>query len=162
MKPKITIRLCKKSDLSKIMRLTKNWTCEFKGGPARGENWFTTKHAAKILRENPKTCWVLEIEGKIAGFRFVDNDSDGRAWGWTIFIAKPFRQAGYGTLLFKETLKALKKLGFRKLYAECDFDNRRVIAWHKKMGYARIGTFPDWFGPDAHAAVFAMDLKQHK
>jgi len=156
---KAKIRLCKLSDLPRVHRLIDSWVSEFKGGPAKGENWFSRKNIRSLVKENPKTCWVLEIGGKIEGFRFAEKTYDGRVWAWTLFMSKDFRDKGYGTKFFKETAKRLRKLGFRKMYAECDYDNRRAIAWHKKVGYKRIATFPDWFGQGAHAVIFAYDLK---
>lgn len=50
------IRLCKKEDLSQIMKLGKDVFC--------GENWYKKDVLGSVLRSNPKMCWVLEIGGK--------------------------------------------------------------------------------------------------
>lgn len=149
------IRYARKSDLPAIYCMVDEWREELKTSKA---DWFDHKNFRRMVEQSPKTCWVAEVDGKLVGFRFVWDDTDGRAWGWTIYIEKPWRGQGLGTELFMRTAKLLKKQGFRKMYAETYLTDRLAIKWHRKVGYKRIGTFPDWYGPDEHAAVFCYDL----
>ncbi|MFZ3077525.1 MAG: GNAT family N-acetyltransferase [Candidatus Aenigmatarchaeota archaeon] len=147
---RMKIRLCKKEDLQQIMKLGKDVFC--------GESWYRKNVFDSILKENPKTCWVLEVDGKIEGVRFGLADLGGRAWGWILVIDKEMRRKGFGTKLFLYTAKKLKRMGYRKLYADCSTKNQPSIKWHLKMGYNMSGVFRDWYAKGADAIIFDYDL----
>lgn len=145
------IRLCKKEDLPQIMKLGKD--------VFKREKWYRKNILEHVIRENAKTCWVLEIGGRIEGVRFVYDDSDGRAWGWLLILDPKFRRKGLGLKLFLYTAKKLKQMGFRKIYCECGAKNLASINWHFKTGYNLVGVFRDWYGKGLDAVVFDYDLK---
>lgn len=145
------IRLCKKEDLPQIMKLGKDVFC--------GDVWYTKSVLESVFRDNPNLCWILEIDGKVEGVRFVFDDSDGRGWGWLLILDPKFRRKGLGSKLFLYTAKELKKKGFRKIYADCSVKNHISINWHFKVGYRIAGVFRDWHGKGADAIVFDYDLK---
>lgn len=146
----MNIRLCKKEDIPHIMKLGKDVFCK--------ENWYKKSVLESVFRKNPKTCWVLEIGRKIEGVRFVFDDSGGRAWGWLIILDPKFRRMGLGSKLFFYTAKKLKKMGFRKVYADCSVKNHVSVNWHFKVGYRIAGVFRDWYGKGADAVIFDYDL----
>lgn len=90
--------------------------------------------------------------------RFVFDDSGGRAWGWLIILDPKLRRNGLGSELFFYTAKKLKRMGFRKMYADCSVKNRVSINWHFKVGYRIAGVFRDWYGKGSDAVVFDYDL----
>lgn len=144
------IRLCKKEDLAQIMKLGKDVFC--------GESWYRKNVLSSVLCSNPEMCWVIEIGGKIEGVRFVFDDSGDRAWGWLIILDPKLRRKGLGSKLFFYTAKKLKKMGFRKVYADCSVKNHVSINWHFKVGYRMSGVFRDWYEKGADAVVFDYDL----
>jgi GNAT superfamily N-acetyltransferase len=144
------VRLCRESDVSFIMKLGKD--------VFRKERWYTRRFIERIVRDNPLTCWVIEHAGKIKGVRLVDDDSDGRAWGWLLVMDKGLRHRGVGSWFFRDTVKKLRRMGFRKLYAECSAKDKDAIDWHLKVGYRMQGVLHDWFGRGHDAIIFDFEL----
>jgi N-acetylglutamate synthase-like GNAT family acetyltransferase len=108
------LRVCQKKDLKKIMKLIKEWKSDigFIG------YWNKEKNVKEVLKRSPKTCWVVEINKEIVGFRLLIDDIQKRAWARLTVVSKKNRRKGIGSFLIKETDKKLEKMGFRKVYAQ--------------------------------------------
>jgi L-amino acid N-acyltransferase YncA len=142
----------KKSDLPEAMRIAnQNWTGECE--------WIKKPVFAKVLKDNPKTCWVMEMEGKVIGIRMVKDDFEHRAWGWLLVMKPEYRRNGFGTEFWKETNKVLKKKGYRCLVGVCEPFNKCSVNWHKKLGYKFIGKIPKWFFDNSDSVLFYYRLK---
>jgi len=146
------IRLAKKSDIPSIIRLrNRDWPGD--------SGWMTKEAMAKIIDNNPRLCWVLEVRGNVIGARIASDDFEKRIWGWLLAISPDHKRKGYGTLLFKETNKAMKRMGYRCLFSVCDPGNVVSKKWHKKMGYRTLCVVPKWFFDDNDASLFYYRLK---
>lgn len=145
---KPVIRQSKPSDVKKIVQLGKD---------ALKERWFSPMVLHSVLKWNPKTCWVLELDGWVIGARFVFDDKP-RAWGWGVVIHPNFRRQGYGRMLFEQTNKKLKKMGYRILLSEQNVENRASIEWHKRVGFRQIAAIPKFHDRGEAAALFYYEL----
>ena len=149
---KYKIRLAKKGDIPEIIRIAKQ---DWKGDTA----WIKKWNFERILKDNPKTCWIMEIGGKIVGVRLVKDDFEHRAKGLLLMIRPEYKGQGYGTTLFNETKNRLKKIGYRCLFGETGVDNKPSIKWHKKVGYKVLCKVPGWFFDDSASVLFYYRLK---
>lgn len=147
------IRRAKLSDVDRIYHIGKD---EFK--KAGWGYWFTKKTLRNLISQQPELCWVLEIEDRVEGARFVFDEWNKNLWGWVILVSEPLRGRGYGTLLFEKTRKILKRRHYRKLFSDVAVEDLPSIRWHRKRGYERVGTFKDWFGKGKDAIIFSIDL----
>jgi len=152
MKLDYKIRLMKGKDIPEAMKIAnQNWTGECE--------WIQKSVFAKVLKDNPKTCWVMEIDRKIAGVRLVCDDFEHRAWGWLLIMRPEFRRNGFGTKLWQETNKSLKNKGYRCLLGDCGLNDISSIKWHKKMGFKILCKIPGWFFDNSTGILFYYKLK---
>jgi len=147
------IRLLKKKDIEKIMEIIKEWKKE-----SSIISWDKRKKVEEVLRRSPKTCWVVEINKKIIGFRLVIDDIQNRAWARLTVISKKYRRKGIGSLLIREVDRKLKKMGFRKVYAQTSYKNIASINWHLKSGYRKVTLLRDWYKKGRHGILFIKNL----
>jgi RimJ/RimL family protein N-acetyltransferase len=141
------IRQVKKSDIPGIIKLRDlDWPGD--------SGWMTKGIVTNLIRDNPRTCWIMEIGGKTIGARIVCDDFEKRAWGWTLMISPEYKRKGYGTLLFNDTNRILKRMGYRCLFSVCDPTNVPSRNWHKKMGHKTLCVLPKWFFDDTDASLF--------
>ena len=149
---KYRIRQARKKDIQDIIGLRNlDWPGD--------SGWMTKGILANLIKVNPKTCWVMEAYGKVIGARIVCDDFEHRAWGWTLMIRPEYKRQGYGTILFKETNRLLKRMGYRCLFSVCDPANIPSKKWHKKMGHKTLCILPKWFFDDSDASLFYYKLK---
>lgn len=147
------VKRAKLSDVDRIYEIGKDELARTSWG-----KWFNKKTLKHIVLEEPKHCWVLEINGKVEGARLIRHEWGKVLWGWLILISKPYRHKGYGTLFFERTKKILRKEGYEKLFSEVAMDDIVSIKWHRKMGYKKEGVFKDWLGRGKDAIIFSIDL----
>jgi len=147
------IRKARFSDVNRIYEIGKD---EFK--KTGWGYWFTKDNLRHLISEQAELCWVLEINDRVEGAHFVLEEWDKNVWGWVILISKPFRQKGYGTLLFEETIKMLKKRHYQKMFADVAVGDIPSLKWHKRLGFKRLGIFEDWLGKGKDAIIFSVDI----
>jgi ribosomal protein S18 acetylase RimI-like enzyme len=148
---KYKIRLARKGDIPEMLRIAKqNWLGE--------DAWIKRPDFEKILKNNPKTCWIMAVGGKIVGVRLTRDDFEHRIRGYLLMVRPEYRREGYGTILFNETNRILKGLGYRCLIGETGVDNSPSIKWHKKVGYKILCKASGWFFDDSDAILFYYRL----
>jgi ribosomal protein S18 acetylase RimI-like enzyme len=147
------IRKARVSDISRIYEIGKDEFEKTSWGNAVNKNVIR-----KIILEEPNHCWILEINGKVEGARFIRHEWGKVLWGWLILVSPNYRRHNYGTVLFNRTRKILKKQGYEKLFSEVAMDDIPSIKWHKKIGYKKVGVFKDWLGKGKDAIIFGIDL----
>jgi ribosomal-protein-alanine N-acetyltransferase len=146
------IRIATRKDIPYIVRLSRQKWSE-------NNAWSKKSVLERVLKDNPRTCWILEIDGKVSGIRLVCDDFERRAWNWLIMIDTKIQRKGFGTLFSRYTNSQLKKLGYRGVISDCSTDNRASIRWHKKAGYKKLCKMPGWYFDNKDAFLFYYGLK---
>ncbi len=144
------IRPAKLSDVGKIYDIARDELSR--------EEWFDRKELVWIIRSNPKSCWVMENEGKVLGARLTCETWATTAWGWLVAIRKDLRHQHLGTFLFDETCRLLKRQGMTRIMTDVYTGNGVSVNWHRKMGYRRLGLVKDWFDNGKDAIIFCKEL----
>ena len=136
------------------MKLIREWKKEF----GFASYWDNTKNVKEVLRRSSKTCWVVESNKKVVGFRLAIDDIQNRVWSRLIVISKDYRGRGVGSFLVRETNKKLKKMGFRKVYTYVEENNITSIEWHVKTGYKKVTILKDWYKKGDNGILFIKNL----
>lgn len=90
---------------------------------------------------------VCEVEGKIAGYAYASLKFARAAYQWdadlSIYLSPDFQGRGVGRRLCTAICSLLQAQGYRTLYAVITAENERSLAFHRAMGFAEIGRFPE-------------------
>ena len=88
----------------------------------------------KFLCRNPKTCFVAEEDGEIAGAILAGNDGR-RGYIYHTAVNPDFRNQGIGTALVEAAMAALKALDINKVALVVFSKNRDGNAFWEKLGF---------------------------
>ena len=88
----------------------------------------------KFLCRNPKTCFVAEEDGEIAGAILAGNDGR-RGYIYHTAVNPDSRNQGIGTALVKAAMEALKALDINKVALVVFSKNRDGNAFWEKLGF---------------------------
>ena len=109
---------------------------------------FMTKEEFKSAIKNPYGVFLLaEEDRKILGFAYA-NMKDERMYktACLVYLAvhPEYRHRGIGSLLSKERLKRLKRLGVKLVYSWIGANNKRMQKFAREQGFKRGKEF-FWF-----------------
>lgn len=95
------------------------------------------KYLDQMIKLNPHSNFVAIEEEKIIGSVFgIFNGR--RGWIYHLAVHPAFQNKGIGSLLLKQTEKALKKIGARRVCLWVNKSNLKVLTFYKKYGYTEI------------------------
>ena len=90
---------------------------------------------------------LLEIDGELAGYAYAHRQAERAAYQWnaelSIYLAESFVHRGLGAPLYALLMRLLGMQGYVNLYACITASNVGSIALHERMGFVRVGLFPD-------------------
>ena len=90
---------------------------------------------------------VVEENGRVRGYAYAHPFSSRAAYRRsvevTIYLDKDETGKGYGSALYGELEKCLKKTGISNLYAIVMYPGYGSVEFHEKMGYRTIGILTD-------------------
>ena len=90
---------------------------------------------------------LLEIDGELAGYAYAHRQAERAAYQWnaelSIYLAEGFAHRGLGAPLYALLMRLLEMQGYVNLYACITASNAGSIALHERMGFERVGLFPD-------------------
>ena len=118
--------------IRKGIAYTMDWVsmgCTIVGEAANGKEGIE-----KFLRRNPKTCFVAEEDGEIAGAILAGNDGR-RGYIYHTAVNPDFRNQGIGTALVEAAMAALKALDINKVALVVFSKNRDGNAFWEKLGF---------------------------
>ena len=130
------IRVMKKEDLDRIIEIDNQVL-----GESRPDYWETKVELAG--KKSPLPSLVAEIEGKIVGFIF------GEASGWeygvpenigwidTIGVDPVYQKKGIGSLLMKELINYMKKVGVDTVYTLVNWRDWELLRYFDAIGFER-------------------------
>jgi N-acetylglutamate synthase-like GNAT family acetyltransferase len=96
----------------------------------------------EISRGEDCACFVLELNGKIAGFMITHILAFGfgmerSAWLATVGIHPKFMGRGFGAQLAREALQFCRSKGIHHLYTSVQWDSTDMLSFFKKLGFGR-------------------------
>jgi len=90
---------------------------------------------------------VAEAAHEVIGYAYAGAHSDRAAYRWAVnvslYIAEQWRGRGVGSALYGALFDELRVLGFVSAYAGITLPNSASVGVHEKLGFARIGRFPN-------------------
>ena len=104
-----------------------------------------------LIKYNPDTCFVIEIDNKIVGSIFGAFNGR-RAWIYHLCIHPLYQKRGYGSLLLKKTEEELNKKGATKILLGLFLSNLKITPFYENFGYK----------PMSDAITFEKDLWKEK
>ncbi|MFZ5833708.1 MAG: GNAT family N-acetyltransferase [Planctomycetota bacterium] len=98
---------------------------------------------ALILERFP---WiVLEEDGKMLGYVYVDRHREREAYKWSvntaIYVHPERHRQGIGRSLYCSLFEVLRLQGFYNAYAVIVLPNPKSVALHEAMGFKRVGVY---------------------
>jgi ribosomal protein S18 acetylase RimI-like enzyme len=119
----MTIRLMQESDHAQLVRL---W---------QSENMETSAdYLRAVLRRNPTTCFVMEIEGCIVAA--ACGLYDGRRGVLQSVAVLPEEQGkGYGRAIVEAVVTALQELGTSRIRLFVVKENTRALGFYEHLGF---------------------------
>ncbi|MFW6382850.1 MAG: N-acetyltransferase family protein [Haloferacaceae archaeon] len=99
---------------------------------------------ASTLETHP---WlVCECDGAVVGYASASRLRSMDAYRWTvelsIYVAADHRRGGVGRALYTSLFALLARQGFRDAYAVTTVPNPETEAFHDRLGFEPVGTFP--------------------
>jgi len=97
------------------------------------------------LSENqtPQTTYILYVENKPVGFSLLRTENltefnkiHGNHLGYMIFPSE--RKKGYGKIIVQKSIKVAKKLGYKKILAQCDIKNIASAKCLESNGFVKV------------------------
>jgi ribosomal protein S18 acetylase RimI-like enzyme len=89
----------------------------------------------KFLERNPRTCFVAELEGSVAGVILSGHDGR-RAYIYHTAVAEKYRNRGIGTTLVEAVEKAMMEEGINKIALVAFKSNKAGNDFWEGRGYA--------------------------
>lgn len=78
---------------------------------------------------------------------------------YSLAVCPQWRGRGLGARMIQGVCAYLAENGFRHLTLEADAEDRRLIDWYAGLGFAPVGTLPDYYGPGEGAVRMRMRLQ---
>ncbi|MHC3438327.1 N-acetyltransferase family protein [Natrialbaceae archaeon A-gly3] len=103
--------------------------------------------------------WIVceTDEGDVLGYASASALRSMPAYGWTaelsVYVDDSIHRSGIGSALYTSLLATLTEQGFYDAYAAVTIPNPASEGFHERMGFERIGRFPnvayksgEWYG----------------
>ena len=104
-----------------------------------------TQRFLSITEQLPWLVW--EENGKVCGYAYGSLPFERKAYSWdcevSIYLAPEAQGRGIGRKLYAVLEEILFQQGYRVIYSLITSDNRGSLAFHEKLGYRTMATFPD-------------------
>ena len=103
-----------------------------------------TQRVRAIAAEFPYI--LLEIDGELAGYAYAHRQAERAAYRYnaelSIYLAPQWTGRGLGGPLYALLLRLLGMQGYLNFYALITASNAGSVAFHERMGFARVGLHP--------------------
>ncbi|MCU4973105.1 GNAT family N-acetyltransferase [Halobacteria archaeon AArc-m2/3/4] len=90
---------------------------------------------------------VCERDGEVVGYAKAGSLRSMPAYRWvvelSVYVADDARRSGVATGLYTSLLEILERQGYQGAYAASTVPNPESARFHERMGFERIGVFPD-------------------
>lgn len=135
----ITIRPMKEQDIGQAVEIHRKVIRE---GLGQGMDYEIKNLFSSFIKKSPKTCFVAEIDSKIAGFIIgvVKEWVFGLARsGWIEMIEVDPKQMGkgIGKTLGESLISFFKDEGIKEIYTSVKWDSGDLITFFKSIGFEK-------------------------
>ena len=142
----MSIRIATEADLSQILAIygpyVEHTTISFEYEVPTPETF--RERFLGITQQFPWLVW--EEDGVILGYAYACAPFERAAYQWcaepSIYLLPQAQGKGIGRRLYTVLEDLLQKQGYRLLYAIITSENAGSIAFHEKLGYRHLATFP--------------------
>ena len=151
------IRLASSADLPAIVAIY-NATIPTRASTADLEPVSVVSRRPWLARHDParRPCWVIEVNGEVAGWLSLENYKDRGAYSITaevsVYIDAEQRRKGYARTLLDHAIERAPDLGIERLMAVAFGHNAASIALFEARGFERWGLLPGVTRLDGRAA----------
>ncbi|MCQ5340474.1 MAG: ribosomal protein S18-alanine N-acetyltransferase [Candidatus Methanomethylicia archaeon] len=116
----------------------------------------------KAFLFHPGVYLVAIIEEKIIGYciGIIRNEDIGHII--SIAVDKNYRRRGIGTILLRNTINELMKLGARKIRIEVRESNIAAIKLYEKIGFREKERIYGYYSDGETAIVMFLELENHQ
>ncbi|RZN57336.1 MAG: ribosomal-protein-alanine N-acetyltransferase [Candidatus Methanomethylicota archaeon] len=116
----------------------------------------------KAFLFHPGVYLVAIVEEKIIGYciGIIRNEDIGHII--SIAVDKNYRRRGIGTILLRNTINELMKLGARKIRIEVRESNIAAIKLYEKIGFREKEKIYGYYSDDETAIVMFLELENHQ
>ena len=123
-----------------------------------------TKRFENYTEQFPWLVW--EEDGIVLGYAYGSAPFERAAYRWcaevSVYLAPEIHGRGIGRKLYAVLESILWKQGYEVIYALITTENHGSLAFHSRLGYKTVATFPDCglkFG--RHLGVVWMEKRQN-
>lgn len=161
------IRMLKKEDIEQCLNLY-NWYIINSTATFETEVLSLDAFTQRVHHIQKRYPWiVLEEEGKIKGYAYLDAFHERAAYNWTcdlsIYLDHEQRGKGYGKQLMNAIIELAKEDGYHNIVSIVTEGNKASEAMHASFGFEKKGFFPQ-FGYKHHkwagVTYFVKTLKE--
>lgn len=141
------IRFAKTSDIPQILAIY---------GPYVENTGYSFEYTVPTLEEMTRRFesyteqfpWLVwEEEGVVLGYAYGSAPFERAAYRWcaevSVYLAPKIQGRGIGRRLYNALETLLWKQGYQVIYALITTENQDSLAFHSRMGYQTVATFPD-------------------
>ena len=133
----ITVRPMQEKDISQAANIHRNVVRE---GLGQGTDYAIEDLFKSAVKKTPKTCFVAEVDNKIAGFVIGGIKEWGfgverSGWIEMIEVDPKLMGEGVGKTLGEILLRNFKDLGIKEVYTSVKWDSGDLIAFFKSIGF---------------------------
>lgn len=116
----------------------------------------------KAFLFHPGVYLVAIVEEKIVGYciGIIRNEDIGHII--SIAVDKNYRRRGIGTILLRNTINELMKLGARKIRIEVRESNIAAIKLYEKIGFREKEKIYGYYSDGETAIVMFLELENHQ
>lgn len=125
-------------------------------------------HQAAVYIRQVMTLWpgsvlVAEYDGTIAGFLVGARSPENMYTSWIlrVRVKEEMRRKGVATALLNHSLLMMRSLMMSRILLSCSPENHGALALYTKNGFVVSHYEEDYFGPDEHRVILALDLSTH-
>ena len=129
-----------------------------------GEGYPESLLAYFVMNDDRFVCLLAELSGIIVGMAIGEVEEKGlKLVGhvWTIEVLAPYRRRGIGRHLLSQLEEELRARGAVELHLEVKAGNEPAIRLYEKMGYEKVGTLKDYYGPGQDGIFMVKRLEAH-
>ncbi len=143
----MAVRTAKLQDVEEILSIyapyVENTTVSFEYTPPSLAAF--TDRFLRITAQFPWLVW--EEAGQLLGYAYADRPFERAAFDWcaeaSVYLRPQARGRGIGKALYAALEKALAAQGYVTVYAVVTSENTGSLAFHEKVGYRHLASFPD-------------------
>lgn len=120
--------------------------------------WSASQYSEEFSSSTRRFFVAVDAAGRIAGYAGVFAPGAAEADILTVGVVPEHRGQGIATALMALITDWARAQGSTAMMLEVKTDNVEAIGLYEKLGYSKLNTRKDYFGPGLDALVMRLDL----